>query len=173
MVEASLPGIKPSEIQVTVTENVLNIRASREQEEKAEKDGSSYERRERYVGELSRCIGLPGPVDASRVSAVYEHGVLTVTVPKTTQIKPAEITIQVKAANEPEDLPKAQKSRMSVRLVCRSKAVWALAVRASCGDRQTNLYHSREVLEGTPWIPIQTGRTSTTRLRSSPYNSGM
>jgi HSP20 family protein len=107
VIEASLPGIKPSEIQVTVKENVLTIRATREQEEKAEKDGSSYRRRERYVGEVSRSIGLPGPVDASKVSAVYEHGVLTVTVLKTPEIKPAEITIQVKAAEAPKELPKA------------------------------------------------------------------
>jgi HSP20 family protein len=107
VIEASLPGIKPSEIQVTVTENVLTIRAAREQEEKAEKDSGSYKRRERYIGELRRSIGLPGPVDASKVSAIYEHGVLTVTVPKTPEIKPAEITIQVKAAEEPKELPKA------------------------------------------------------------------
>jgi HSP20 family protein len=107
VIEASLPGIKPAEIQVTVKENVLTIQATREQEEKGEKEGSSYRRRERYVGKLSRSIGLPGPVDASKVSAVHEHGVLTVTVPKTPEIKPAEITIQVKAAEEQKELPKA------------------------------------------------------------------
>jgi HSP20 family protein len=106
VIEASLPGIKPSEIQVTVKENVLTIRATRKQEGKTEKEGQ-YRRRETYEGEMTRSIGLSGAVDATKVSAVYEHGVLTVTVPKTPEIKPAEVMIQVKGAEETKELPKS------------------------------------------------------------------
>jgi HSP20 family protein len=106
VIEASLPGIKPSEIQVTAMENVLTIRTARKQEEKTEKEGQ-YRRRETYEGEMIRSIGLPGPVDTSKVGAVYEHGVLTVTIPKTPEIKPAEITIQVKGADTTKELPRA------------------------------------------------------------------
>jgi HSP20 family protein len=104
VIEASVPGIKPPEIQVTAKENVLTIRAARKQEEETEKE-DQYKRRETYEGEMTRSIALPGPVDTSKVSAVYEHGVLTVTIPKTPEIKPAEITIQVKGVKETKELP--------------------------------------------------------------------
>jgi HSP20 family molecular chaperone IbpA len=44
-------------------------------------------------------------VDASTVSAVYEHGILTITIPKTPEIKPAEITNQVQGVKETKELP--------------------------------------------------------------------
>lgn len=95
VIEASLPGIKPNEMQVTATQNTVTIRATRKHEEKTEKTGK-YVRRERYEGEFSRTIGLPGPVDPSRITATYEQGVLAVQVPKTEAAKSKEIKVQVK-----------------------------------------------------------------------------
>jgi HSP20 family protein len=103
VIEASIPGIKPEEMEITATDNVLMIRATRKQEEKTEKT-RQYVRRERYEGEMSRSIRLPGPIDASKVNATYEHGVLTVTVPKTGKSGPAQIPVQIKESGEAKKL---------------------------------------------------------------------
>jgi len=82
VIEAALPGFKPEEIQVTVQEHTLTIRAERKSEEKVEK--GTYLRSERSGGEMSRSITLPTPVEADLVEATYEHGVLTLFVPRQT-----------------------------------------------------------------------------------------
>jgi HSP20 family protein len=98
-----VPGIKPEEMQITATDNVLTIHATRKQEQKTEKTGQ-YVRRERYEGEMSRSIRLPGPIDTEKVSATYEHGVLTLTVPKIGRPGTAKIPIQIKGSDEQKKL---------------------------------------------------------------------
>ena len=92
--EAPVSGFKPEEIQVTVEGNTLTIRAAKKEETKAEK--GTYMRRERYEGEMSRSVTLPSAIDESRVQATYEHGVLTLRVPKAEGAKPKQIPVQVK-----------------------------------------------------------------------------
>jgi HSP20 family protein len=95
VIDASLPGIKPGEIKVTAAENTLTIQATRRTEEKREQ-GGKYVRRELYEGEVGRTIRLPGPVNADRITATYEHGVLRLQVPKAEASKSRQITVQVK-----------------------------------------------------------------------------
>jgi len=94
VVEASLSGFKPEEIQVAAEGETLTIRAARKEEKKAEK--GTYVRRERYEGEMTRTVMLPGTIDPNKVQATYEHGVLKVFVPKAEGMKPKLIPIQVK-----------------------------------------------------------------------------
>lgn len=104
IVEAALPGIKPEELHVTVAGNTLTIQATRKREdmpEKAEKpetpeESEIYVRRERYVGEMNRVIELPTPIQASGVTATYEHGVLMVHAPKAAKVEPVKVPVQVK-----------------------------------------------------------------------------
>ncbi len=70
------------------------IRAAKKEERKAEK--GAYMRRERYEGEMSRSVTLPSPIDASKIQATYEHGVLTLRVPKAEGARPKQIPVQVK-----------------------------------------------------------------------------
>lgn len=95
VVEASLPGIKSEELQITAEDDTLSIRVVRK-EEKEEKEKGSYVRRERYEGELSRTISLPTRIDADKVEATYEHGVLTLYIPKSESVKPKQISVKVK-----------------------------------------------------------------------------
>lgn len=95
VIEASLPGIKPDEMEITATQNAVTIRAARKPEEKTEQAGR-YVRRERYQGEVIRTIGLPTPIDPDKVTAAYEHGVLTLHVPKTEAAKSKQIKVQTK-----------------------------------------------------------------------------
>jgi len=53
-------------------------------------------RRERYEGEMSRTITLPTQILPEKVEAIYEHGILTLRVPKVEEAKPRQITVKVK-----------------------------------------------------------------------------
>jgi HSP20 family protein len=91
-VEVDLPGVDPAKIDVTVTEgNQLAIRGERPAPEIA---GSTWVRQERPSGEFTREIGLPALVDAEKVEARYEHGVLKLTLPKHEAVKPRKIQVK-------------------------------------------------------------------------------
>jgi HSP20 family protein len=94
VIEASLPGFKPEEIQVTVEGDTLLIYAQKKEETRAEK--GTYVRRERYEGEMSRRITLPTAIDPARVEATFEHGLLKLTVPRAEGAKPTQIPVKVK-----------------------------------------------------------------------------
>lgn len=92
IVTASVPGVDPDQIEVTLTENVLTIKG----ETKSEKDveEKNYHLRERRYGKFSRSVTLPMPVDADAVEATHENGVLTLRLPKAEAVKPKRITVQ-------------------------------------------------------------------------------
>lgn len=94
IVQASLPGYKPEEIQVNVVGDALTIRAERKGE--AERMQSNYLVRERHSGMMQRSFSLPAQIDSGAVEADYEHGVLTLTLPKSPAAQPRRI--QVRAA---------------------------------------------------------------------------
>jgi len=96
VVEATIPGTKPENIQITAVDNTLTIRVAEKQEEKVKK--GNYVRRERYEGERLRAITLPTTIEAQKVEATYEHGVLTLRIPKTEAAKPKQIRVQVRQA---------------------------------------------------------------------------
>lgn len=95
VIEASLSGFKPEEIQVTAEDNVIRIHAVKK-EQKEQKEKESYIRRERYVSEVERAIALPTPINADKIQASYEHGVLTLKTPKMEETKMKQVPIQVK-----------------------------------------------------------------------------
>jgi len=96
VVEASVSGFKPEDIQITAEGNTLMIRAAKKEETKTEK--GPYMRHERYEGEMSRSVTLPSAIDASKVEATYEHGILTLRIPKAEEAKPKQIPVKVKEA---------------------------------------------------------------------------
>lgn len=98
MIEASLPGYKPEEVQITVEGDTLLLHAQKKEETKSEK--GKYVRQERYEGEMSRSITLPTAIDPEKVEATFEHGLLKVTVPKAEVVQPKQIPITVKQSVE-------------------------------------------------------------------------
>jgi HSP20 family protein len=91
VVKASLPGIKPEDVQVTVQGDTLTIRGESKAEE--EKEGGHWHLRERRFGAFQRSVSLTTPVDSDKAQAHYEHGVLTLTLPKSEAARPRQIKI--------------------------------------------------------------------------------
>jgi HSP20 family protein len=91
VVKATVPGVKPEEIDVTMVNNVLTIRG--EMKEDQEINEESYHLRERRWGSFSRSVTLPNTVDADKIEANYDQGVLTLRVPKVESMKPRKIAI--------------------------------------------------------------------------------
>jgi HSP20 family protein len=81
IVKAEVPGMDPKDIDVSVQGDVLTLRGERKQE-KEEKD-ENFHRVERSYGSFSRSIQLPSEVDAGKVSATYQDGILKINMSKT------------------------------------------------------------------------------------------
>lgn len=92
IVKASVPGINPDDLDITISDNVLSIKGEYKSDETINEE--KYYIRERRYGSFGRSVTLPIPVNADNVEANYEGGVLTLTVPKAEEVKPRRITIK-------------------------------------------------------------------------------
>lgn len=92
VVKASVPGVNPDDVEVTLTDNVLTIKG--EVKEDREVTEANYHLRERRSGQFMRSVTLPLPVDATKIDAVNENGVLTLTLPKAEVVKPKRIEMK-------------------------------------------------------------------------------
>ena len=91
-VKASLPGISPDDLNVTLEDNVLTIQGEVKEDELIEEN--SYHIRERRYGSFSRSVRFPVPVEGEKVEAEYENGVLTLSIPKAEAVKPKRIAVK-------------------------------------------------------------------------------
>jgi HSP20 family protein len=128
VVKAALPGVQPKDVHITIEENVLTIDGElREEPEQqpesaavpsqpaaaapAEQPGEQgaqikkprYHRRERPIGHFFREVLLPVAVDAGKSGATFEHGLLTITLPKAQAARRRHIAI--KSAGQGQQLP--------------------------------------------------------------------
>jgi|SRR5579884_100372 HSP20 family protein len=92
---AEVPGVKPEDVKISVEGNVLTIHGTKQQV--AEERTERVHRYERTYGVFERSFTLPATVDAGNIKATYEHGVLTVTLPKAEKARPRQIPVQVQA----------------------------------------------------------------------------
>jgi HSP20 family protein len=91
-VRAELPGVKPSDMDLSVKDNSICISGKRELP--GESENVSYHRREREGGNFSRSIELPSPFDREHVEAKFENGVLSIVLPLAEETKPRQITVK-------------------------------------------------------------------------------
>lgn len=96
LVTVDLPGIDPSTIDVTVEKDVLTIKAERSW---APADGDEVIVLERPQGSFVRRLFLGEGLDSERISATYEHGVLTVVVPVAESAKPRKVEVALGPAH--------------------------------------------------------------------------
>jgi HSP20 family protein len=90
--EAELPGLKEEDLFVQVTQgNQLTLRGERKADPALE---GAWHRRERGTGRFQRTFALPVPVEADKVEARLENGVLRLTLPKAERARPRRIPVQ-------------------------------------------------------------------------------
>jgi HSP20 family protein len=90
-VQAVVPGVNPETIDVSLENQVLTIKGEVKQAELGE--NARYRMREQITGSFFRALRFSQPVDAANVSAHYEHGVLSLRLPKAAEAKPRKISI--------------------------------------------------------------------------------
>ena len=93
VITADLPGLNEKDIHLSITGDILALRGERRFNPEVKQE--SYYRGERWFGRFERALPLPIPVQADKVKASYRDGVLTIKLPKTEEIKPKEIKIDV------------------------------------------------------------------------------
>jgi len=96
VLRADLPGVAPDDVTIELEHRVLTVAGERRAEEAAE--GTGWRRVERSFGAFKRQLTLPEGIDPDVVSASFEHGVLTVTIPKPEARKPRRVSIAVEGA---------------------------------------------------------------------------
>lgn len=94
ILEADLPGFKKEDISVDIDKDCLTITAEHKSEEKDE-NADSYIRRERYYGSYTRSFNVKG-IDTEAITAAYNDGVLTLTMPKKEPEVPAARRLEIK-----------------------------------------------------------------------------
>ena len=92
-VDAELPGVAKDDIQVTIEDDVVTLRAEVKQIDE-QRDGQRVLRSERYYGAVSRAFQLPQRVDKDASKARFENGVLRLTLPKKAAVSGQRLAIE-------------------------------------------------------------------------------
>lgn len=95
-VKASLPGVDPEKIDVSIEDNVLTIQAESSSETETKEHG--YLVRERSFGSFYRALSLPESIDPNKVVSKYNDGVLSVVMPKAEEKKKKQIKVSTTTA---------------------------------------------------------------------------
>jgi len=98
VVKTGLSGVKPEDVEITITGDTLSIRGEKKADEKVKREDYIYQ--EHRYGSFSRTVTLPGGLDSSKAEASFENGVLTLTIPKSEQVKPKQIKVKARGAIE-------------------------------------------------------------------------
>ncbi len=98
VVKASLPGVKPEDVDITITGETLTIKGEAKHEEEEEKP--NYYRQECCYGSFVRSVSLPSQVESDKAEAVFENGVLKLTIPKAAAARPKTIKVKAKGTIE-------------------------------------------------------------------------
>lgn len=103
VVKAVIPGVKPEDVEGNITGDTLTIRGQvKEENDVSERD---YLLRERRYGAFSRTVHLPGMLKTDKAEAVFENGVLTLTIPKAEEAQPKAIKVKGMLESKKADSP--------------------------------------------------------------------
>ena len=95
VIRAALPGVKPEEVEVTITEDTLTIAGERKPEKEVKEE--DYLHREYRSGSFRRVVALPHGLDAKKADASYENGILTINVPRSEESIGKTLKVNVKS----------------------------------------------------------------------------
>jgi HSP20 family protein len=93
VLKAELPEMRREDIHLTFENGVLTLKGERKMEQETRRE--NFQRLERRYGSFSRSFTLPNTVDASKISAAYKDGVLTIRLPQREEAKPKQIAVNV------------------------------------------------------------------------------
>ena len=99
-IEASIPGLRPEDVEITIDENVLTIRGTPRKEDEALSGG--YVQRERQLSSVYRQVGLSAEVRAEDITASFENGVLSVVVPRAKKAQAKRIPLTMAGGGQPK-----------------------------------------------------------------------
>jgi len=88
---AEIPGVEEKDVEIKIEDNTLTIRGERKFEKETKEE--NFHRIERSYGSFSRAFTLPNTVDADRIGAEHENGVLKISMPKRQELKPRTVKI--------------------------------------------------------------------------------
>ena len=98
IVKAALPGVKPEEVDITITGDTLTIKGETKTEEKIKREDYLYQ--EHRDGTFSRSATLPNGLNTDKAEADFDNGILTLTIPKSEETKPKQIKVKAKGVTE-------------------------------------------------------------------------
>lgn len=93
VVQLDVPGIDKNDVKVKFEDNTLVVTGERKYENKD--DNKNYHHVERVYGSFTRTLKLPKDINAQKISANFKNGVLEITLPKSEEVKPKEIEINI------------------------------------------------------------------------------
>jgi len=96
VVKTDLPGVNREDIKIDLTEDTLEIKAehSEETEEESKEEGVTYHKKERRYASAARTLILPAKVKLDDVTAKFDNGVLTITMPKLEKKETFEVKVE-------------------------------------------------------------------------------
>jgi len=94
VVTAELPGMSRDKVHITFADGTLTLTGKREP--LASVKGMTAVRQERSTGEFEKTVRIPTKVEQEKISALFENGIMTITLPKSEEAKPKTITIEAK-----------------------------------------------------------------------------
>ena len=94
LVKVELPGVKEEDVNVTITGGMLTIEGEKKAESEVKKKGYYYS--ETSYGSFSRSITIPSTVDAGKIEANFDKGILEINLPKAPEVKPKKIPVATK-----------------------------------------------------------------------------
>ncbi len=109
VVKATLPAVNAGDVQISISGDILTIKGEHCEEEVVNE--VDYFHRERRCGTFSRSLPLPVSVDSDKADAVFDKGVLTLTLPKKEEAKPKQIKAKHKGAAKATETKKTRAKR--------------------------------------------------------------
>jgi HSP20 family protein len=98
VVKAAIPGLKPEEVDISITGDTLTIKGEHKEDKEIRDEDYFY--KECRFGSFSRTVTIPVKVKTDKAEAVFENGILTLTLPKAEEVKPKQIKVKVKGEKE-------------------------------------------------------------------------
>ena len=98
IVRAEIPGVKPEDIDVSISDSTLTIKAERKSETEVKEE--DYYRSEMSYGRFFRSVSLPEKVQPDQIDANYDDGILEITLTKILEAKPRKVAVKTKSKSK-------------------------------------------------------------------------